>query len=313
MKNFNSFNRRDFVKMAGMAGASVLIAPGFGFQEAAKRKFKIGSTFILWGYGADNLEPALKDISALGYHSFETFGNVIEDWEKNRGGFGPLVEKYKVPIVSAFCMTDVLDPTKRKDELEKLTRWCKLLKANGGTVIEYCPSSIRRSGYDYKEHKTNMVEAMNEYAKTVTDHGLVCALHPHTGTPIETEEEVYFIMNAVDTRYMKFGPDVGQLLKGGADPVKIVKDFMPLIEHVHLKDYAGGDNGYLGYSPLGEGKVKLEEILNMLEERRDQMAGMIMFELDYDNRVKPPYSTHEAAKISRDFLAGIDYKFEERT
>ena len=62
---------------------------------------------------------------------------------------------------------------------------------------------------------------------------------------------------------------------------------MPLIEHVHLKDYAGGDNGYLGYAPLGEGKVKLKKILKMLEKRRNKMAGMIMFELDSDNKIKP--------------------------
>ncbi len=111
---------------------------------------------------------------------------------------------------------------------------------------------------------------------------------------------------------MKFGPDVGQIQKGGGDPVKICKDFMPLIEHVHLKDYAGGETGYLGYSPLGIGKVKLEEILKMLEKRRKEMTGMIMFELDYDRGGKPAYTTFEAAKISRDFLAKLNYKFNEK-
>jgi inosose dehydratase len=312
MENMHLHSRREFIKLGGMAGAAALMAPNFAFEEAKKRKFKIGSTFILWGYSPNNLEASLKDMAALGYHSFETFGQVIEEWENNRGGFGQVVQKYGVPIVSAFCMTDVLDPSKRKAELEKLTRWAKMLKASGGKLIEYCPSSIKRDGYNYKDHQKNLVESMNEYAKAVVDQGLVCALHPHTGTPIETEEEVYFIMNNLDTRYMKFGPDVGQLQKGGGDPVKIVKDFMPLIEHVHLKDYAGGDNGYLGYSPLGEGKVKLAEILKMLEKRRNEMAGMIMFELDYDNRVKPPYTPFEAAKISRDFLAKLKYKFDEK-
>jgi len=151
---------------------------------------------------------------------------------------------------------------------------------------------------------------MNEYAKAVTDEGLVCALHPHTGTPIETSEEVYFIMENLDTKYMKFGPDVGQLEKGGADPVKIVNDFLPLVEHVHLKDYAGGDNGYLGYAPLGKGKVDLKKILDMLETRRDKMTGMIMFELDSDKKIKPAVSDFEAAKISRDYLKKLGYKFK---
>jgi inosose dehydratase len=38
-----------------------------------------------------------------------------------------------------------------------------------------------------------------------------------------------------------------------------------------------------------------------------------MFELDYDNKVKPPYTPLEAAKISRDFLAKMDYKFDKKT
>ena len=42
------------------------------------------------------------------------------------------------------------------------------------------------------------------------------------------------------------------------------------------------------------------------------MTGMIMFELDYQANGKPPYSNYEAAKISRDFLAKLNYKFEEK-
>jgi inosose dehydratase len=42
------------------------------------------------------------------------------------------------------------------------------------------------------------------------------------------------------------------------------------------------------------------------------MAGMIMFELDYDSKIKPAFTTFEAAKISRDFLAKLDYQFNEK-
>jgi inosose dehydratase len=309
MKNIDLLTRRNFVKITGLGGIASIISPSWAFSTVA-RKFDIGATFILWGYGSDDLEASLRDMARLGYHSFETFGQVIEDWEVNRGGFSEIVEKHGVPIVSAFCMTDVLDPSKRKEEIKKLVRWCKLLKQNGGKVIEYCPSSIEREGYNYQEHKKNLIESMDEYARAVTDQGLVCALHPHTGTPVETEEEVYYVMENLDTTYMKFGPDVGQLEKGGADPVKIVKDFMPLIEHVHLKDYEGGSNGYHGYAPLGEGKVKLEKILKMLESRREKMSGMIMFELDSNDKVPASLTEFEAAKVSRDYLAELGYKFK---
>ena len=308
MENFNQINRREFVKVVGLAGAATILSPAFAFSKASE-KFNLGATFILWGYGADNLESALADIAKLGFHSFETFGQVIEEWENKRGGFSEVVEKHGVPILSAFCSTDILDPTKRKGEVEKLIRWSKLLKKSGGKVIEWCPSGLDRKGFDYREHRKNMIDSMNEYAQAITDQGLICALHPHTGTPIETSEEVYFVLENVKTDYMKFGPDVGQLQKGGADPVKIVKDFMPLIEHVHLKDYEGGDNGYLGYAPLGVGKVKLEKIMKLLENGREKMAGGIMFELDYDKKIEPRFTAFEAAKISRDFLVKQGYSF----
>lgn len=309
MTERNIFSRREFVKKAGAGGIAALMLPTLGISDELAKKFEIGATFILWGYGVDNLEPALKDISSLGFHSFETFGHVIQGWQEKNGDFKQLMETYKVPLISAFCMTDVLDPSKRKEEVEKLITWSKLVKANGGKLIEYCPSGIDRKGYDYKEHKKNLIESMNEYAQVVTDQGLVCALHQHTDTPIESEEEVYFAMENLNTDYMKFGPDVGQLEKGGADPVKIVKDFMPLIEHMHLKDYEGGDNGYLGYAPLGEGEVKINKILQLMEKKKDSMAGAIMFELDYDHRIKPKYSTHQAAEISRDYLVKLGYDF----
>lgn len=309
MENKKNLSRRDFAKTLGLGGAAALALPNMGLSWEIQRKFDIGATFILWGYGPDDLEPALKDISQLGFHYFETFGHVIQAWDEERGGIAPLIQKYKVPIKSAFCMTDVLDPSKTKDEIKKLVHWAKLLKDAGGTLVEYCPSGINRKGYDYKEHKKNLISSMNDYAKAVTDQGLVCALHQHTGTPIETEEEVYFAMENLDTNYMKFGPDVGQLKKGGADPVKIFRDFVPLIEHVHLKDFEGGDNGYLGYAPLGEGKVRINKLLKILEREKDSMAGAIMFELDSDRKHTPAHTTYEAAKISRDFLEGLGYRF----
>lgn len=312
MKKYADYNRREFLQMAGVGSLATVLSP---FTDLAlAQKFNIGATFILWGYGPDNLEPALADMSNLGYHSFETFGQVIEEWEENRGGFNEVVAKYDIPIKSAFCLGDVLDPSKRKDEIKKLTKWARLLQKSGGTVVEYCPSPVNNkwrseTNYDFREHKKNIIDSMNDYAKAVNDVGLTCALHPHTGTPIETEDEVYFAMENLDTRHMKFGPDVGQLEKGKANPVKIVNDFMELIQHVHLKDYSGGEY-YHGYSPLGEGQVKLKKILKMLEKGRTEMAGMIMFELDYNGSKEPPRSPYQAAADSKTFLKNLGYTFK---
>ena len=48
--------------------------------------------------------------------------------------------------------------------------------------------------------------------------------HPHTGTCVETRDETYAVMQAVDRRYVKFDRDIGQLQKDRSDPMK-VEDF----------------------------------------------------------------------------------------
>ena len=103
---------------------------------------------------------------------------------------------------------------------------------------------------------------------------------------------------------MKFGPDIGQLQKGGVDPVKVVSDFQSIIHHVHLKDYDGGEHN-LGYCPLGRGKVNVPKIVDLLEGSK--IKSMIMVELDPSKDM--PLQPLETAKISKAYLEGLGYKF----
>jgi inosose dehydratase len=136
------------------------------------------------------------------------------------------------------------------------------------------------------------------------DVGVTGVLHQHTGTCVESREETYAVMEAVDTRYVKFGPDVGQLAKGGSDPVKVVSDFLSLIRHVHLKDFSGGEH-FLGYCPLGQGKVDVAAITGLLEKSGNEM--MIMVELDPSRNM--PMTPLETARISKAYLQKLGYGF----
>ena len=94
-------------------------------------------------------------------------------------------------------------------------RWGQLIKKGGGTVAVLGPNNVKKPEWVFAEHKAHIVEALNEMGKALDDIGVVGVLHQHTGTCVETRDETYAVMEAVDTRYVKFGPDVGQLQKGG--------------------------------------------------------------------------------------------------
>jgi len=89
-----SVNRRTFAKtlLAGLGAtgllegtASVARATAAPRQNSPGKQLRIGCTALVWNVfprSPEPLETAVRDMSELGYKGFETFGEVIEDWDK---------------------------------------------------------------------------------------------------------------------------------------------------------------------------------------------------------------------------------------
>jgi inosose dehydratase len=111
-------------------------------------------------------------------------------------------------------------------------------------------------------------------------------------------------MEAVDTSVVKFGPDVGQLQKAGTDPVKVLKDFQSILRTVHLKDYVG-ERAWAGYCPLGQGKVDLPSVLDILEGAK----GMEYIMVELDMTRDAPMPSLDCARTSKEYLIKQGYHF----
>jgi inosose dehydratase len=296
-------NRRTFTKTLGAAlGAASLPLSA----TAQARKLKIGCTSLIWGAlprSPENLAPAVADMDDLGFHGVETFAAIVEDWD-SKGTLTGLMEKHDIPLISAYASLQLVDPTKRKEELAKLVKWAKVLQKHGGRFVVLAPNGVERESYNFQEHRADIVAALNEYAMAVNDVGLGAGLHQHTNTAIETRDETYAVMETVNTDHCKFAPDVGQLQKGGADAAQVVKDFLPITVHMHLKDYVGGEH-FAGYCPLGQGKVDLKAILDMVDAANP--TANIMVELDGSENA--PYTPRETAEISKAYLQKLGFTF----
>ena len=297
--------------LLGLGAASLTAVPVW---TQKKRNIRVGHTGITWPGGqisasrgpgappalpkvnADAIETIFKDVSSLGFSGLELFSWQIEGMEAS-GGLTPFIEKYKLPLVSSYTGMNLTDAARRQEVVGAAVATAKIVKKNGGKIIVVGPNGVPRASYVFADHKADIIATLNDAAKAIVDVGLTPVLHQHTGTCIESREETYAIMQAVDTRYLKFGPDIGQLQKGGSDPVQVVRDFLPLIHHLHLKDYIGGA-AYVGYCPLGRGKVNIPAILDMLDGK--SMSGMIMVELDSSTDM--PTTPLEAATIARKYL-----------
>ena len=71
-------------------------------QAGTPKQLRIGCTALVWNASPrspEALESAVRDMSELGYKGFETFGEVIEDWDK-KGTLEKLIAQYKIPLIS---------------------------------------------------------------------------------------------------------------------------------------------------------------------------------------------------------------------
>jgi inosose dehydratase len=294
-------NRRSLIKLAALGLATAVLPPVLSAKK--KRNIQIGHTGITW---PNDIVQAITDTGNLGFYGFETFGDVLTKWE-SQGGLQPMLEQHHLPLISGYCTVNLTDSSKRKDEMDKAVAWSKLIKKYNGFIFVLGPNQVKRADYDFAANKANIVATLNETAKVVCDQGLTPVLHQHTGTCVESRDETYAVLDAVDTKYLKFGPDIGQLTKGGSDAVQVVKDFLPLVQHMHLKDYNGLDPHLLGYCPLGEGKVNIPAILDLMAGRK--IHGMVMGELDNDPKDLSPTPPVDLVKKSKVYLETLGVTF----
>ena len=151
----STLNRRTFTKVIA-TGVGIAALPAL--CATSPRKLKIGYTCITWGAfprgaeGSATLEAAVKDISSLGFHSFETFPEILEDWD-SKGALTRLIDQYGLPLKSGYCRTNLTDPTKRKDSVAQVILLGKMIKKYGGTFAVLAPNSVKREGYDFKANK----------------------------------------------------------------------------------------------------------------------------------------------------------------
>jgi inosose dehydratase len=303
----NTLNRRDFGRrvLAGW-GAVALPAWSVGGSAAQARKLKIGCTALIWGAvprTPENLTTAIRDMSELGFHGFETFASIVNDWD-TKETLKPILAQHPIPLISAYATVQLTDTSTRKENLTQLIQWGKALHRHGGRFMVLAPNGVKREAYAFADHRASIVAGLNEYAKAMNDIGLGAGLHQHTNTAVESRDETYAVMEAVDTRHVKFAPDVGQLQKGGADAAKVVKDFASITVHMHLKDFKGWEH-FAGYCPLGEGKVDLKAILDTVEAVNP--TANIMHELDGSQNA--PYTPRQTAEIGKAYLQKMGYTF----
>jgi inosose dehydratase len=301
-------SRRDV--LTGALAAATALGLAHAATPPSPRLRLIGHTGITWGYAANDAPNAIRDVGELGFHGFESFGSVLQAWDA-RGGLQLQLQAQRLPLIGAYCPLNLTDPAKRTDELKKAILWSTLISSYGGRVAVIGPDNVDRKRFDFAAARADIVTTLNGIGQVMTAAGLSAAVHPHTGSCIQTRDEIRAVMDSANARDVMLCPDTGELMAAGVDPLAIIKQYGERIAHVHIKDYNGGAQ-HDGYTAAGRGKVNIPAIMDALEAL--PQAFMVMVELNPDaalNKADPATARLTATQAKATFEA-LGYRFRNK-
>ncbi len=155
-----------------------------------------------------------------------------------------------------------------------------------------------------------MVSGLGKIGRRAADNGLRIVYHHHTGTGVQTQEDVERLMASTDPGLVWLLLDTAHITLGGGDALALAEEFAERICHVHLKNVRANvlervrseglsfwDSIKAGIFTVPgdpEGMIDLDPILNVLAERG--FRGWLLVEAEQDPAKANPLKYFKMAR-----------------
>jgi inosose dehydratase len=173
------------------------------------------------------------------------------------------LQTQKIHLAAVCLVEDWLNPQEMEREKTNADTVIAFLKHFPDTVLCTCqmPGKDRN---DLRDRQANLLACVNDVSRRAADQGITCAYHPNSplGSIYRTADDYDILLNSLDESVTGWAPDVGHIAKGGMDPIVKMKDYRPLITHVHYKDMT--QNGT--WAQMGEGIIDFRKITSFLRD-----------------------------------------------
>lgn len=274
-----------------------------------------------------SLEDCLSDCEKIGFDGIEKGHKMPTDAEELR----KVLSAHKLVFVSGWHSTNLLTHSV-EEEKKAIQPHLDLLKAHGCKVCIVCETSNAIHGDDSKAlaDKPNLpadqwakfgadIEAIARYC---ADQGVDLVYHHHMGSIVQTGEEIDLLMKHTGPA-TKLLLDTGHAWFGGTDPVRLAKDYMHRVRHIHAKNVRpairkqveeeklsfleGVRRGVFTVPGDPEGGVDFVPVLKVAAEHG--YSGWLVIEAEQDPLVRNPFEYQSLGlKSLRAFAqeAGLD-------
>ena len=188
-----------------------------------------------------------------GYAGLQLKGNQYEEHLGDPAGFTAAWGDDPA-LTSALITMGPLDDT----GVTRLREIVAFATATGAERVVFCHDHPR-DGVTPADLRS-FARTLSAVGRDASAHGVALSLHHHFQQPVMHREDFGVFFSAAD--HVGLTVDTAHLVKSGVTDVPaLIRDFAPVIDNIHLKDYADGE-----WRILGRGTLNFKDIAAALSD-----------------------------------------------
>jgi len=304
-------SRRGFLRTAtSLAAGAGYTVPLFAQQNVSPAKSaRVNFGFSLYGMRSLKLTVALKTCAQIGYDSVELVAT--EGWPCDPSRLSAAASKeirkqlddlgLQMPSIMENLHV-VVDTARRRKNLDRLRRAAELgqtVSPNRPPVIE---TVLGGRPQQWESVKGKMADGLRDWAKVGQSTKTVIAIKPHVGGALHTPEGAKWLVDQVDSPWIRLTYDYSHLQLRNFELEKSLKTLISRTVFIHIKDKRGTADRFQFLLP-GDGDIDYGQYFRLLKV--SGYRGSIMVEVSGQIHGKPGYDPVKAAKHSYANLAAV--------
>jgi len=237
--------------------------------------FKIACQTITWGGGQKDMFPQVfAEVAKAGFDAVEIGFRHIKDTEPAK--LTEMLQAEGLVLAASHVGGNLFDAAQADQERGILDEVIDYLTATCTGLLMY--SGLR---YESDEQLAQGVDMLNRAAEKCKSAGIKLLYHNHNWE-FENGGKVMHALLKDGCDALGFCPDIGWVMKGGADVVPVLDKMKPRLGAVHFKDFATNNPG-CDTVILGKGVAPLAEAADWLKKN---VSGMYVI-AEQDNADVP--------------------------
>lgn len=289
--------RREFLATLSCAP---LAAGASGYEPVlAAQAYIFSQVYALHGQKIDDhFSEVIETLKEAGFHTLELVSQFFAPDVVSNTAQSLMLGRMKCPVVYHGGVMHTADGAKQTSQ--ETIALAKRVKAAGPLEL----INFNANPKPNKEPKTDaeltlQAESLNKLAKDLKKAGVRLMLHQHDAEMAQDAREWRHMLKNTDPKLVEVCLDVHWVLRGGQDPMTLLKEAGARLAALHLRNSQKG----VWTEAFGEGEVDYTAIAAFLKQ--GTFRGYLVVELAYDKETQMTKSLEVNLKSSREYAEKV--------